>query len=74
MRRGSGTGGKKPPLTTGELVARWSDSTERTEREALIQGLGAALVKADKGSMSMKRTGNPLADAMFQQMGFKLTP
>ena len=40
----------------------------------LIQGLGAALVKADKGSMSMKRTGNPLADAMFQQMGFKLAP
>jgi hypothetical protein len=40
----------------------------------LIQGLGAALVKADKGAMSMKRTGNPLADAMFQQMGFKLAP
>lgn len=37
-----------------------------------LQGLGAVLRKADQGSMTMPRTNNPVADAMFQQMGFKL--
>lgn len=38
----------------------------------ILQGLGAVLRRADQGSMTMPRTNNPVADAMFQQMGFKL--
>lgn len=38
----------------------------------ILQVLGAVLRKSDKGQMTMPRTGNPVADAMFQQMGFKL--
>jgi hypothetical protein len=60
---------------TGQAPATPADIVKQAGlAPQLIQGLGAALVKADKGSMSMKRTGNPLADAMFQQMGFKLAP
>jgi hypothetical protein len=59
----------------GQAPAKPEDITRQAGlTPQLIQGLGAALVKADKGAMSMRRTGNPLADAMFKQMGFKLAP
>ena len=67
--------GSQGQTAAGQAPAKPEDITRQAGLSTpLIQGLGAALIKADKGSMSMKRTGNPLADAMFQQMGFKLAP
>lgn len=59
--------------TTGTSQATPQQVTQQAGLNAqFLQGLGAVLRKADPGSMTMPRTGNPVADAMFQQMGFKI--